>query len=274
MRIIGHLSDLHFGTEDPRLLEAVLADLGELKPNVVAISGDLTQRARSRQFVAAAAFLRRIGSSVLVVPGNHDVSLHNPVKRFLRPLGGYRRFITNDLMPSLMDEEVALLGLNTTRTKSWKNGRISLAQMQGLRSVFCGTPPHLFKVLVTHHPFIPPPGHPSLRLVGRGTQALEVAEECGVDLALAGHFHLGYSADVRTHYLKVRRSILVVQAGTAISRRTRGESNTYNAILIDPPRLAITVRAWNGHRFAPISTTRYEKRQDEWCSVQGSAGAD
>jgi 3',5'-cyclic AMP phosphodiesterase CpdA len=265
MRTIAHLSDLHFGTEDPRLVQGVLADLGELNPEVVAISGDLTQRARSREFAHAAGFLARIKPAILVVPGNHDVPLYNPIGRFLRPLAGYRRFITDNLMPSWVDEEIALLGLNTARSNTWKNGRISRAQMRGLRSIFCETSPHLFKILVIHHPFVPPPAAPSWPLVGRGMPALQVAEECGVDLVLAGHFHLGYSADVRIHYLKIRRSILVIQAGTAVSCRTRGEPNAYNAIRIDPPSLAITVRAWNGARFAPLSTTRYVKRQEEWC---------
>jgi len=114
----------------------------------------------------------------------------------------------------------------------------------------------------------PPPGAGSGRLVGRGLQALQVAEACGVDLLLAGHLHLGYTGDVRAHHVSIRRSILVAQAGTATSLRVRDEPNTYNVITVDGPALALAVRAWDGARFAPLSAVRYVKRDEEWTREQ------
>jgi 3',5'-cyclic AMP phosphodiesterase CpdA len=85
-----------------------------------------------------------------------------------------------------------------------------------------------------------------------------------VDLLLAGHLHMSFSGDVRPHYLSIRRSMLVAQAGTSTSRRHRGEANTYNWIEVDPPRLTIEQRMWNGALFAPTVVTRYLKRDQEW----------
>lgn len=264
MKSIVHLSDLHFGTEHPHLVEGLLSDLDELNPTLVAISGDLTQRARLSQFAAARTFLSKIRQPVLVVPGNHDLPLHNVWRRFWRPLAAYRQYITDELAPAFIDDTLMVVGLNTARSTTWKNGRISHAQIRHLRSVLCDAPPTLFKVLVAHHPFLAPPHNPKESLVGRRSQALQVAEACGTDLILAGHLHVGYSGDVRAGHALIRRSILVAHAGTAVSRRTRRESNAYNVIRIDPPSLAITVRAWTGDRFAPMDPTRYQKVQGEW----------
>ena len=185
------------------------------------VSGDLTQRARRRQFQAARAFLDRFPAPVLVVPGNHDIPLFDLARRFFRPLGRYRSLVTADLAPLFHDDEVAVLGVNTARSNVWKSGRLSLDQIDGIRARLSPLPPRVFKVLVTHHPFVPPPGTRAHRVVGRGLQALQVAEACGVDLLLAGHLHVGWSGDVRAHHLTIRRSILVVQAGTATSLRVR-----------------------------------------------------
>ena len=264
MRTIAHISDLHFGREDPRVVEAVLEDLAASRPQLVVVSGDLTQRARRREFEAARAFLDRLPAPALVVPGNHDIPLFDLARRFFRPLARYRRIVTPDLSPLFKEEELAVLGVNTARSNVWKSGRLSGEQIESIRSHFSPLPARVFKVLVTHHPFLPPPGTASGRLVGRGLQALQVAEACGVDLLLAGHLHLGYSGDVRAHHLSIRRSILVAQAGTATSLRVRGEPNTYNVITVDGPALSLAVRAWDGARFAPLSAVRYVKREEEW----------
>src|SRR5207244_6632903 len=158
VRTIAHVSDLHFGREDPRVVEAVLEDLAAARPDLVVVSGDLTQRARRRQFQAARAFLDRFPAPVLVVPGNHDIPLFDLARRFFRPLGRYRSLVTADLAPLFHDDEVAVLGVNTARSNVWKSGRLSLDQIDGIRARLSPLPPRVFKVLVTHHPFVPPPG--------------------------------------------------------------------------------------------------------------------
>jgi 3',5'-cyclic AMP phosphodiesterase CpdA len=100
--------------------------------------------------------------------------------------------------------------------------------------------------------------------VGRAALALGVAVDCGVDLILAGHLHMGYTGDVREHHVSLRRSILVAQAGTAISRRTRAEANAYNLVTVDPPELTFAVRSWGGGRFMTIREVGYRKVGEEW----------
>jgi len=264
LRTIAHLSDLHFGREDARVVEAVIEDLAAARPDLIVVSGDLTQRARRRQFQAARSFLDRMPAPVLVVPGNHDIPLFDLPRRFFRPLTRYRALVTEDLDPLFHDDELAVLGVNTARSNVWKSGRLSLAQIEAIRARLSPLPPRVFKVLVTHHPFIPPPGTRPGRALGRGLMALQVAEACGVDLLLAGHLHVGFSGDVRAHHLSIRRSILVVQAGTATSLRVRGEPNTYNVIAVEGHALGLAVRGWDGAGFAPRSAVRYLKRGEEW----------
>jgi 3',5'-cyclic AMP phosphodiesterase CpdA len=261
---IAHISDLHFGKEDLRVAEGLVAELGTRSPQVVAVSGDLTQRARAREFRAARAFLDRLPGEVLVVPGNHDVPLWDVVSRFARPLSNYRRHLTPDLAPMLRHEDLAVMGVNTARSWTFKNGRISWAQIEQIRERFAPLPERVFKVLVTHHPFVPSPGDPDPAVVGRGFQALQAAEAAGVDLLLAGHLHLGFADDVRAHHLSLRRSMMVAQAGTAISLRTRREPNTYNWITFDPPHLTIEVRGWAGEAFSTLTRTRWARRGAEW----------
>lgn len=264
MSTIAHLSDLHFGAEDPKLIEPLLADIDAQHPTLVVISGDLTQRARASQFVAARAFLARIRQPVLVVPGNHDIPLYDVLRRFMLPLDRYVRYITNEFAPTFTDGDLAVLGLNTARSNTWKSGRISHGQIEAMRAYFSKAPASALKILVTHHPFIPPPNDPESRVVGRGPHVLDVAEALHVDVVLAGHLHVGFSGDARTHYVSIKRSIFAIQAGTALSFRTRDEANAYNVITVHPPQLSVTVRAWDGKRFAAIRTTRVNRQGSDW----------
>ncbi len=263
-RTIAHISDLHFGREDPPVAAALREELASRGPALVAVSGDLTQRARASQFRAARAFLDQLPGPVLVVPGNHDVPLWDVLSRFTRPLRNYRRHLTPELAPFFHREDLAVMGVNTARSWTFKNGRISWHQIEQIRERFAPLPERVFKVIVTHHPFVSSPGDPDPAVVGRGFHALQAAEAAGVDLLLAGHLHLGFCGDVRAHHLSIKRSMLVAQAGTAISVRTRGEPNTYNWITVEPPHLVIEVRGWDGRGFATRGLTRWTKRETEW----------
>jgi len=115
LRTILHVSDLHFGRIDPATLEPLLAAAKEIRPHVVVVSGDLTQRARAWQFREARDFLAALPQPQVVVPGNHDVPLYNVALRFADPLANYRRYITDDLEPFYRDDEIAVAGINTAR---------------------------------------------------------------------------------------------------------------------------------------------------------------
>ena len=263
--MIAHLSDLHFGREDGVLLEVLREELRELRPALVVVSGDLTQRARRREFEAARVFLDEIAAPKVVVPGNHDIPLFDVLRRLFRPLARYQRQVTPELLPFARIGRLAVLGVNTARPSLWKGGRLSLAQIEAIRERFCAIPDDSFKVLVTHHPFLPPSARPATALVGRGLAGLLAAERCGVDLLLAGHLHVGYAGDVRSHHVTIRRAILVAQAGT-LSRRTRGEVASYNQVHLElePPRLGIALRAWDGRGFRTAETVRFVKQEGLW----------
>jgi 3',5'-cyclic AMP phosphodiesterase CpdA len=264
MRTLAHISDLHFGREDPVLAEELLADLGRLAPSLVAVSGDLTQRAKPREFEAARAWLRRLPAPSVVVPGNHDVPLYNVWRRFTAPLALYQRYIDPEPYPMYVDAELAVLGVSTTRALS-SGGQVGKDDLAAIEARLAQAPAGAFRVLITHHQYVPHPSRPRSAPMRRVEEALETIERCAVELLLAGHMHLGYYGDVRAHYATVRRSILFVQAGTAISHRRRGEPNAWNRIVIfDADHLEVEPRAWDGQRFAPGPTAVFERVDGAW----------
>ena len=125
MTTLAHISDLHFGAESPEVVEGLVEDLASIEPSLLVVSGDLTQRARRKEFAAARLFLDRIPSLRLVVPGNHDIPLFDLVRRFASPLARFRRYIDPDVDPFFSTDTVAVLGMNTARSNTWKDGRVS-----------------------------------------------------------------------------------------------------------------------------------------------------
>jgi 3',5'-cyclic AMP phosphodiesterase CpdA len=244
MRTIVHLSDLHFGRINPALLEPVLRIVKEIEPDVVAVSGDLTQRARSYQFQQARSFLDALPKPQIIVPGNHDIPLHNVFARFLEPLTKYKRYITDDLQPVYQDEELVVVGVNTARSSVFKGGRINRSQVARLREKFCSLGKGVVKVVVTHHPFDLPDGYSESALVGRARMAMTELAECGADLFLAGHLHISHTGHTKRYDIR-GHSALVVQAGTATSTRERGEANSFNLLRIAYPEIAVERFAWD-----------------------------
>jgi 3',5'-cyclic AMP phosphodiesterase CpdA len=269
MTRIVHLSDLHFGAHDERLVTAVEARVHEEKPDLVVISGDFTQRARTDQFRDACAFLGRLreaGHEVLAIPGNHDVPLYDVLRRFLSPLTRYKRFIDDTLCPYHELPGVTVLGINTARSLTFSDGRISHEQIDFIRDFFSRRDPKAFRVLVTHHPLfaLPVGDGPELgKAVGRHELALDAIGEAGVDMLLAGHNHRASTHDARDLVTRAG-SALVVQAGTATSVRLRDEEQSFNRIEIEGERVTVTVEGWAGDRFAPADGQRFVREGDRW----------
>lgn len=268
MRTLVHLSDLHFGRVDATLLQPLLSLVARLDPDVVVVSGDLTQRARAREFAAARQFLDALPAPRIVVPGNHDVPLHNVFHRMLRPLDKYKQFITADLSPRFVDDEIAVLGINTARSMVIKNGRISPEQIAEVRALFSRLPDAVTKIIVTHHPFDLPASEDDDDLVGRAALAMHTFAECRVDLLLAGHFHESHAGDTSERYRIVGHSALVVQAGTATSTRGRGETNSFNVLRIEHPRIELTRYGWqpDAGEFKPAESRQFETVGGGWQS--------
>lgn len=264
MKKIAHLSDLHFGTEDPVVAAGLLRDLAEFQPDLVAISGDLTQRARSSEFAAARDYLAQIAAPKIIVPGNHDIPLYNVLRRWLAPLQNYHETITRDMHPLYTDDEIAVAGINTARSNTWKEGRVSHAQITRLQSQFSALPACLAKVLVCHHPFIPPEHDPEAAVVGRVRQTLKMLSGVGCGLILSGHLHRVSSGDARPYHVELARSVLVFQAGTAISHRRRDEPNAYNRIQLSAEQLQLEVRMWDRQNFASRSLKNFCHGEHGW----------
>lgn len=263
MRTLVHLSDLHFGRVDFALIEPLISLIAQIKPDVVVVSGDLTQRARAAQFQEARRFLDSLPAPRIVVPGNHDVPLYNVFSRFLRPLDKYRRYITNDLAPFHADEEIAVLGINTARSSTFKDGRINAVQAGQAHDKLADLDANVVKVIVTHHPFDLPAGVDEDALVGRAPLAMAVFADCGADLLLAGHLHLTHTGTT-ARYAISGYAALVVQAGTATSTRGRGEANSFNVIRIDRPRISVERFVWDSiQRVFVLSNTESFRREPE-----------
>jgi len=268
MRALVHLSDIHFGRVDEQLIAPLTETINQLHPHLVAVSGDLTQRARSAEFKAARRFLDSLPKPQIVVPGNHDVPLHNPFSRFLQPLSKYRRFITDDLKPFYADEEIAVVGISTARSLTIKGGRVNRSQIEWMREKLCEFKDEsVTKIVVTHHPFDVPEGHDEDDLVGRSRLAMEVLASCGADLFLAGHLHVSHTGHTAKRYNIHGHSALVVQAGTAASTRSRGEANSFNVIHVAHPEIVVERLVWQPEsaRFsASTAAERFYHSEQGW----------
>ena len=267
MRTIVHLSDLHFGRVNYSVVESLIAKIYEIKPDLIVVSGDLTQRARSAQFKEARAFLDSLPDvPKIVVPGNHDVPLYDVISRFAAPLEKYKKYITSDLRPFYVDEEIAVLGVNTARSLTIKGGRINEQQIDWIRERLCPMSESAIKIVVTHHPFDLPEDFEERDLVGRARIAMKMLAECGADVFLAGHLHVSHISQTAQRYKIKGHSALIIQAGTATSTRERGEDNSFNVIRIDRQNLTVERLSWQTEKafFATTEIQQFCQTENGW----------
>jgi 3',5'-cyclic AMP phosphodiesterase CpdA len=279
MASIAHLSDLHFGAHDERLVAAVEERIDEVAPDLVVVSGDFTQRAKTEEFKQACKFLERLksaGHEVLGVPGNHDVPLYDVLRRFLSPLSRYRRFIDDTLCPYHELPGAAVLGINTARSMTFKDGRINDEQVAFVREAFARTGPDTARILVTHHPmFALPVGDGPLlgEAVGRQDMALRVVAEAGVDMLLAGHNHRASTHHARDLVTDAGPA-LVIQAGTATSTRLRDEEQSFNLLEVGKEEVTVAVQAWEGDAYRSRDAERFVRRGAHWETATGEQLAE
>lgn len=260
MPTLLHLSDLHFGKPFlPDVASAVLEHAGELRPDVVVVSGDLTQRAKPEEFDRAREYLDRFDAPVVVTPGNHDVPLYRVWERFFAPYTNYRRHIAEELDTVDDVAGMAIVALNSSRRFTFSNGRIRQSQLDFATRAFAGSSDPV-RIVVTHHHLAPPPDFEGGDVMPRARRALRRFTEIDVDLVLAGHMHrsyIGSSSDFFPGEMD-RGGIVIVQCGTTTSRRGRGRErlrNTFNWIRITGSAIRVAHHAWIAdlERFMPIS---------------------
>ncbi len=272
MRRLLHLSDIHFGPPhyEPAAagIEALVRERG---PDLVVVSGDLTQRARAGQFRQARRFLEGLGHPFLAVPGNHDVPMYRFWERLLDRYGAYRRHFSTDLEPCFQDEEMEVVGFNTAFNLTVDNGRFTRRQLASVSERFgssgseamqpapgmpAGRPAHpatgtAVRIAVAHHPLAALPELMGWRTARRSDEALAAFAEAGVDLVLSGHVHVaavGRAPDCQ-------RPLWLVHSGTSTSRRGRGAEqgrNSCNWITLevgpDGRRARVEQLAWSEDR--------------------------
>ena len=270
MRSIVHISDIHFGDADSGVVEGLVEKIAGLHPDLVVVSGDLTQRARTKQFKQARDFLSRLPQPHLIVPGNHDVPLYNVFDRFLKPLTKFKKYITDDLSPEFHDAELAVFGINTARSLTIKGGRVSEEQVERLLRRLEPIDESKVKMIVTHHPFDLPEGFDDDDIVGGAKTVMPRLVESGADIFLAGHLHVSHiTHSARRYKLDNGYSALVIQAGTAASLRERGEDNSFNLLELDGHMLTVKRMQCGGSHtgFHLATTEQFTKTERGWARL-------
>ncbi|WP_108658455.1 metallophosphoesterase family protein [Acuticoccus kandeliae] len=261
MTLLAHISDLHFGSEDPETTAALIDELNREKMDLIILSGDLTMAARHNEYERARAFIDALDAPVIAVPGNHDITPYALGERFFAPYRRWHSYVHRELEPSWFGRDVAVVGLNTARRMSlrldWSHGSLSRSQIDELSDRFARARDSAFRIVVAHHPFIAEDAEdlsdrPRV-MVRRAQKALAAFAEQRVDLVTAGHLHRTYSAAFHTpedvgavvaSRTQPGQRVTVIQAGTALSSRTRGEPNSFNRIEIEEDELAVHPVIW------------------------------
>ncbi|WP_374357628.1 metallophosphoesterase, partial [Chitinimonas sp.] len=231
MSTLLHLSDTHFGTERPEVVEALVALAGQIKPELVVLAGDITQRARPAQFAAAKALVERLAAPVLAIPGNHDIGLFDLWARLVCPYARYSRAFGAELEPVHASPELLVIGVNTTRAWRHKHGEVSAAQVERVAGLLAAATAQQSRVVVVHQPAVVTAKADQADRLRGSDAALPIWAAAGADLVLGGHIHLPYVLALPG----LPRSMWVVQAGTATSARTRaGVPNSVNIVRWEP----------------------------------------
>ena len=236
------------------------------RPDLVVISGDLTQRARPEQFRQARDFVDRIPVPTFTVPGNHDVPLYRVWERLFNPYGCYKKHFSPELEPVYRDDELLVVGINTAHGLTIKGGRIPLRRLLEVEKVLKDTPDAVFKVVVAHHHMIPPPNFGTQHVLANAYEAIDLFSSAGVDLILSGHLHQAYIGNSEEFYPKGRPPVVILHSGTTTSNRGRGgerERNTCNWIQFDGKSMVVSHYRWHHQlgRFAEHSRHWYPRQE-------------
>ena len=261
MKLLIQISDTHFGTEQPPVEEALVRLVLEQAPALIILSGDITQRARRSQFRAARAFLNRLGDRpILTIPGNHDISLFNPVARIFWPYKSYQSELGDNLEPEFESDELLAIAVNTTRNHRHIDGEVSQEQIERVARRLERAATNQLRIVVTHQPVWVTQTEDRHNLLHGHEEAVRGWASAGADLILGGHIHLPYVGALHESFSGLPRRMWAVQAGTATSRRVRyGAGNSVNLIRYRSSRNEryCVVERWDyqpeSYCFAPVA---------------------
>jgi 3',5'-cyclic AMP phosphodiesterase CpdA len=235
MTLLLQISDPHFGTEQAPVVDALLRLIDARVPELVVMSGDITQRARRGQFRAALGFVDRLGATpVIAVPGNHDIPLFNLYARLVHPYANYRRAFGDDLEPVFESSGLLVIGVNATRPYRRKDGEVSAEQIERVAKRLEDAGPRQLRVVITHQPVAAARAGDQRNLLHGRVGAMRRWVAAGVDLVVGGHLHRPYVVRLDPSFDGLKRRAWAVQAGTALSSRVRGGvPNSVNLIRYD-----------------------------------------
>ena len=277
MTLLLHVSDTHFGTERAPVVAALECLVREQRPDVMLLSGDITQRATRAQFAAARRFVDRLALPALVaIPGNHDIPLFNLAARLLWPYARYARAFGQNLEPQFENPDVLVLGLNTTRRWRHVDGALSAAQIERVARRCEQAPAAQWRIVVVHQPMAVSRPQDAHNLLHGRDAAVRRWSSAGVNLVLGGHIHLPFVQPLHEQWAGLPRPLWAVQAGTAVSTRVRAEAgNSVNLIRIDPGTVGpagtaaarpLQVERWDhlpaAQRFECVAVHRLPQRHD------------
>jgi 3',5'-cyclic AMP phosphodiesterase CpdA len=249
---IAHLSDIHFGAEQPLAVEAALASVAAFAPTLTMVTGDITANGQPREFASARAWLDRLPRPILVTPGNHDTPYWNLVLRALTPFARYRRYIGEADAAAFDGPGLTVRSLNSARgaqpRPNWSKGAMAIDR---LARIDWGGAEGALKVFACHHPLIDIAGAPVTGGVHRGARAAAVLAEARVDLILTGHVHIPFVMPLPL----AAGCCHAVGAGT-LSVRTRGAPASFSTIVADELAIEVAALAWTGDRFEPMQSWR------------------
>jgi len=235
MTLLLQISDPHFGTEQPLVVQALANLVQAQRPDVLVLSGDITQRARASQFRQARAFCDRLAiPHLLSLPGNHDIPLFNLYQRLFTPYARYLRVFGPALESCLNTPSLRVIGVNTTRRWRHKNGEVSGAQIDRVVGLLQSAAPAQLRVIVVHQPVYVMRAEDEHDRLRGWAPAVRAWAAAGADLVLGGHIHLPYVCELSSRVAGLGRRFWCVQAGTALSSRVRWEApNSVNLLRYD-----------------------------------------
>lgn len=257
---IVQLSDIHFGAENKPAVMAALAFCQADPPDLVLITGDITQQGFKPEFEAAAAWIRQLPDPVFVTVGNHDVPYWNLIDRIFHP---WRRFEETTGHPAhdhqFVGDGLMVRGVTTARgwqaRLNWSKGVIDLEQTERAARALAQSDPASLRILACHHPLIEMIGAPMTGEVKRGDRAAKIFAEAGVDLIMTGHVHVPFALPIGVG----EHRCYAVGCGT-LSVRERGAVPGFNVVDWDDQTITVSALGWTGSAFEPQRTWSLERR--------------
>ncbi len=265
-RRILHVSDVHFGPlhQDDRR-RGVERLVAERRPDLLVVSGDLTQRAKPHQFRAARAWLDGLTVPTLAVPGNHDVPMYRFWERLGAPFWAWRTHFGRGLEPSWADAELFVVGVNSAYNWTIENGRLTAARLSELERQFATAPAGACRVAVVHHELLIAPGFLPRRPLRNARAAVASLSRAGAEIVLSGHLHQGWAGSTASLYPETAPPFQVIFSGTTTSSRGRGTEhgrNSCNWIEVNEKQIQVTKLLWEDASagFEPVETLPLPRR--------------